>query len=204
MKQIMQLTLAVAVALMIGGAARAIELPTAKGALALANEQVDASVKDMVIVIRGLRADTNLRPRIWEITLYDTNRLNDGTVVKVKDGAVISTGSSLRMFDDGRGKNFSRNFSGYWPEEVINVGRWSMDSDQLIETVRSHPRLLNYTVTEVSMVLRKLSDGNVPPAWRIRIRARPNDDPARERWVGYLTYNAESGELLRDELTVGN
>ncbi len=53
------------------------------------------------------------------------------------------------------------------------------------------------------MVLRKPSDGNVPPSWRLRLRARPSDNPSRERWIGYLQYNAETGELLADELTVG-
>ena len=37
--------------------------------------------------------------------------------------------------------------------------------------------------------------------WRVRVHARPKDDPTRERWVGYLQFNADTGELLRDELT---
>ncbi len=182
----------------------AADVPAAKQALALANEKVDAEVQDRVIRLIGKMSDSNLRPRLWEITLYDTTRLNDGVQVRVKDGAVASVSSSVRMFDDGRWKNFSRNFSGYWPGEVIDVGRWAVDSDQVVNTARTHPKLAGYELTEVSLVLRKLSDGDVPPHWRIRLRARPADNPTRERWVGYLQYNAETGELLKEELTIGN
>ena len=180
----------------------AAELPSAKQALALANEQVDADVKDQVVVMVGVNSDSDLRPRVWEIVLYDPNRINDGVKLTVKDGAVTAISSSLRMFDDGRWKSFSRNFSGYWPEEIINVGRWAKDSDAIIEAVKSHASLAEYAVTELQFNLRKLSDGDVPPAWRVRVRARPKDNAFREHWVGYLQFNADTGELLRDELTV--
>ena len=51
-------------------------------------------------------------------------------------------------------------------------------------------------------LLRKPSDGDVAPTWRVKVLARAKAEGAVSKWVGSLTYNGETGELLRDDLTV--
>ena len=184
--------------------ARAIDLPTAKGALALANAKVDTNAQNQVIVIEGNRSDSDLRPRQWDITMFDTNRVNNGLLVRVKDGAVVSQSGSVRMFDDAHWNHFDRNLSGYSTKEIVNLKRWKLDSDQILRVAQTHPKLAGLQVMEVVLTLRKASDGDVPPVWRIKVRARPQNNPRREGWIGYLEYNAENGELLGDELYTGS
>jgi hypothetical protein len=185
-----------------GALAEAVQVPTAKNALAIANGSVDEGVKDQVISFEGTSSDSTLQPRQWDVVLYDPARSNGGTIVRVKDGAVMSVGASVRMFDDARWKKFGRNFTGYDLSEIINMGRWTIDSDKLIASVIAIPKLANIQVTEVKLMLRKLSDGDVPPIWTITLRARPKHNPSRERWIGNLQVNAESGEVITDNLNV--
>jgi hypothetical protein len=182
--------------------AQNVQVPSAKNALAIANGPVDDAVKDQVMSVEGTSSDSNLQPRQWDFVLYDPNRANGGTIVRVKDGAVKSVGSSVRMFDDGRWKKFGRNFTGYDPSEIISMGRWTIDSDKLISSVVGLPKLADVQVTAVRMSLRKLSDGDVPPVWTIQLRARPKHNPSLERWVGSLQVNAESGEVISDNLNL--
>jgi hypothetical protein len=153
-------------------------------------------------LIEGTDSDSNLVPRLWDITLFDTNRVNYGLIVRVKDGAVVSKSGSLRLFDDAHWSHFGRNFSGFYREEIINPKRWKLDSDQIVRAVQAHPKLAGLQVTQVVLTLRKVNDGDVPPVWRIKVRARPQQNPKRESWAGFLEYNAETGELLADELRV--
>jgi hypothetical protein len=182
--------------------ALAVTVPTAKQALEVANLQIATNAQNQVIMMEGTRSDSSLSPRQWDITFFDTNRVNDGLMVRVKDGAVVNKSGSLRMFDDPRWSRFGRNFAGYYPDEVIKLKRWKLDSDQIVRTAQAHPKLTSLQVTDVVLLLRKSSDGDVPPVWRIKVRARPPQKPSRESWVGYLEYNAETGELLVDELRV--
>jgi hypothetical protein len=154
------------------------------------------------MIMEGSVSDSNLQPRQWDVLLYDPKRTNGGTVVRVKDGAVKSVGASVRMFDDARWKHFGRNFSGYNTGEIISMSRWGIDSDKLISSVVALPKLADVQVTEVRLTLRKLSDGDVPPVWTIKLRARPKHNPSRERWIGSLQVNAESGEVIADNLNV--
>ncbi len=182
--------------------AAAVEQVTAKQALNLANQQVPDYAQNQVLSIEGYNTDSALRPRVWDITLYDHKRFNGGLVVRVKDGAVVSKTGAVRLFDDARWTRFGRNFSGYDPAEIVRLARWALDSDQVVAKVVALPRLSDYEVTALTFVLRKPSDGNVPPVWRIKVRARLKTKASSEGWVGYLQYNAESGELIKDELSV--
>jgi hypothetical protein len=179
-----------------------ITVPTAKNVLGIANNPVDDDVKDQVMIMEGSISDSNLQPRQWDVVMYDPKRTNGGTIVRVKDGAVKSVGASVRMIDDGRWKHFGRNFSGYNTGEIISMSRWGIDSDKLISSVVALPKLAEVQVTEVRLTLRKLSDGDVPPVWTINLRARPKHNPSRERWIGSLQVNAESGEVIADNLNV--
>lgn len=176
--------------------------PTAKQAVALANAKVDAAIRDHVILLEGKDSDSSLRPRVWEVTYYDHQRWQGGTVVRVKDGAAVSVGPSVRLFDDARVKRFGRNFTGYDKEEIMDVGRWVMDSDKVVAAALAHPRLAGLQVTAVMLRLAKPSDGAVPPQWRVSLRARAAANPTRERWVGHLYYNAETAELVAELLNV--
>ncbi len=203
----MKMRMMIMVALMAGAMAGmaqadAIKVSTAKQALALANGSVDDQVRDQLLVMEGTRSDTSLQPRQWDITLFDTGRANGGTMVRVRDGAVMSVGASIRMFDDARWKKFGRNFTGYEESEVINMGRWGVDSDRLIAIIRDLPKMSNVQITEVRMTLRKLSDGDVPPIWTAQLRARPKHNPSRERWIGRLQVDAETGVVLVDNVNV--
>ena len=203
MKSIRKVVGSVALAVLaFSMSAMALNSPTAKAAVGLANAKLDPIVQDQVLMMEGFDSDSNLRPRIWDITYYDAKRIQGGTMVRVKDGAVVSITGSFRLFDDARWSRFGRNFSGYDLAEIISVGRWMLDSDQVLATALSQTKLAGLQVTKVVMTLRKPSDGDVAPAWLIEFRARPVNNPRRERWIGYLQYDAETGKLLRDELRV--
>ncbi len=185
------------------GVGTRVELPSAKQALQMANDVLDAPTQGQVILIEGSHSDSDLRPRIWDLTFFDRRRLNDGTVVRIKDGAVVSVASSVRIIDDTRWRKFGRNFSGYKGTETINLQRLVFDSDQIIASVTGLPKLHGYQITEIFITIRKLSDGDVPPIWRIRVRARPRAAPWKEHWIGYLQFNGETGDLISDELRLG-
>lgn len=177
-------------------------VPTAKQAVELANQKIDASARNHILIIEGDHSDSDMRPRQWDITFYDTAKKHGGVLVRVKDGAVVSTSRSVRLFDDARMSRFERNFSGYDNSEVMNASRWRMDSDEVITKALRHPSLKQVQATEVRLTLRKLSDGDVPPVWHVKVRARQLDKPKRDRWVGYEEFNADYGELLVDQLRV--
>jgi hypothetical protein len=177
-------------------------LPTAKQAVQAANLKLDPGARNQVVIIEGRNSDTDLRLRQWDMTFFDTNKLGGGAIVRVKDGAVVGKSTSVRMFDDARWNRFGRNFTGYEDSEIINPSRWRIDSDEAIKSALGNSKLTGWQVTQAIVTLRKLSDGDVPPVWRIKLRARPVSNPRRERWVGYLQFNGETGELLRDELRI--
>jgi hypothetical protein len=178
----------------------AIDLPTAKQAVALANAKVNLNTRDLVISIDGTDSDSDLRPRQWDITFYDDKRMQGGTLVRVKDGAAVSKSASVRLFDDARWSRFGRNFTGYDASEIINVGRWSLDSDKTLSSALAQPELEGLQVTSIKLLLRKPSDGDVAPVWWIHLRARSIKNPKYECWIGYLQFDAETGKLLADEL----
>lgn len=184
------------------GAVNAVEQVTAKQAVTLANQQVDEHVHNQVLLVEGRQSDSQLRPRVWDVTLYDHKRANGAAVLRVKDGAVTSLTGSVRLFDDARWSRFGRNFTGFHVDEIMQWSRWSMDSDQAIAKAVADPRLSAYEVTGVVLQLRKLSDGNVPPVWRVKVRARPKANAAGERWVGYIQFDAETGSVIKNELRV--
>lgn len=194
--------LAVAGLLAMSLGAGAVEVLTAKQALAKANARVEKEVRDQLIVVQGEQSDTLLRPRVWDITLFDPSRTHRAAVVRVKDGEAVSVVSGLRLFGDARWSRFGRNFSGYEAGEIIDPSRWALDSDKVIALAVRCPKLDGLEVTAVRLSLGKASDGNVPPLWEIALCARLKSDPRRERWIGYLRYNAETGDLLADELRV--
>ncbi len=195
------LALIVVVAGMLAVAAEAVEVLTARQALARAQTVVGPTVQNQLVAVAGLDSDPQLRLRVWDFTFYDARRSQRGVVVRVKDAALIGTrGASLRLFEDAKWRHFGRNFSGFEPTEVLNLSHWVFDSDQIIANVVSHPKLAGMEVTAVRMWLRKPSDGDVPPQWRIEVRARLRSDPRQEKWIGYLQYSAQTGQLLVDEL----
>lgn len=175
---------------------------TARQAMNLANQRVTDAAQNNLIWIEGTHSDVNLRPRIWEVTFYDPARLNAGTMVRIQDDQVLKVGGAVRLFDDARWTRFGRNFTGYHVNEIISLKRWNVDSDAIVQKASSHPRLSGYEVVGVRLLLRKPSDGDVAPNWRVTIRARARDRDSGARWIGSLTYNAETGELLRDDLAV--
>ncbi len=178
------------------------EALSARRAFELANQRVTDAAQNNLLWMEGTMSDSSLRPRHWEITFYDPERLNAGTMVRIQDGAVVKIGGAVRLFDDARWKRFGRNFTGYSLEELVDLNRWRLDSDAITARAVAHPRLADYQVTGVRLLLRKPSDGDVAPTWRVRVLARPKGESSRDRWVGQLTYSADSGELLRDELNV--
>ncbi len=196
-----KIVLMLAVLVATAGVTRAEPL-SARRALELANQRVTDGAQNNLLWMEGTMSDSSLRPRHWEVTFYDPERLNAGTMVRIQDSAVVKIGGAVRLFDDARWKRFGRNFSGYSLDELVDLNRWRHDSDAITARVVAHPRLADYTVTGVRMLLRKPSDGDVAPIWRVRVLARPKGEGARDRWVGQLTYNADSGELLRDDLSV--
>jgi hypothetical protein len=181
-------------------AGAAVEVVTAKQALAKANASVEGPVRDLLIMLKGYESDTLLRPRVWDITLYDPTRPNNAAVVRVKDSAAVNVASGIRLLDGALWKNFSRNFSGYAAAEVIDLRRWAQDSDRVIARTVSHPKLAGVEVTAVRLLLRKPSDGDVPPLWQIEVSARLINEPRQDKWIGYLQISADSGELITDEL----
>jgi hypothetical protein len=182
------------------GAAFAGGIPAAKACVKIAQHQVEPAARANLVLIEGRDSDSNLQPRRWDITFYDPHRLNGGVVVRVKDAAVTSVSTSIRMLDDGSWSRFERNFTGYKAEEVIPSARWKLDSDQAIAKVVGLSRLANIQVTETRVSLRKLSDGDVPPVWRVSVRGRHRNNPSNERWLGSVQINAETGETLADDL----
>jgi len=181
----------------------AVEVLTAKQALARAQAVVGPAIAPQLISVEGMDSDPQLRMRVWDFTFYEPQRGQRGVVVRVKDAALIGTrGANLRLFEDARWRHFGRNFSGFEPTEVLNLNHWVLDSDRIVANVLSHSRLTGLEVTAVRLWLRKPSDGDVPPQWRVEVRARPRSDPRQEKWIGFLQFSAETGQLLVDELRV--
>ena len=181
-------------------AAQAADVPTAKKALELANAKFQSGSQNQVIRMEGAETDSDLRPRQWDVTFYDSNRANNGTVIRVKDGVVISIGGAMRIVDDARWSRFFRNFSGYDAAEVFNLARWKLDSTDALAKVAALPGMNNVQITDAKMVLKKLSDGDVPPIWQVRVKARSRSKPSLEAWVGGAELSAETGEILKNEI----
>jgi len=181
----------------------ATDLPTARQAVDIANKRMSPQAQNQVLRIEGRHSDPELRIRQWDVTFYDNTRVNNGLTVRVEDGQVTGESSPLRMFEDGTWGHFDRNFTGFSNKEVINLSRWKIDSDTALTKVLKLPKISEVQVTDVRMVLRKLSDGDVPPVWRIHLRARSKTDPSHETGIGYADLNAESGEILSNETRAG-
>ncbi len=180
-----------------------VTVPTAREAVGFANAKFPSGAQNQVLRIEGTHSDSDMRPREWSVTVYDTSRVNNAATIRVKDGVLTSVGTPLRLFEDARWSNFDRNFTGYESGEVINTDRWKLDSPAALSKAMADPALANVQVTEVRMTLRKLSNGDVPALWRVYLRARSRANPGRESWVGYVDLSAETGEIVRNELRVG-
>ena len=134
-----KLGLMMAVVLGLMAVAAQAEPVTARKALELANQKLPDAAQNNLIWIEGTLSDTSLRPRQWEITFYDPERLNAGTMVRMQDNSVKKIGGAVRMFDDARWSRFGRNFSGYNLNEIISLARWRFDSDAITAKIgRAH------------------------------------------------------------------
>ena len=114
-------------------------VPTAMKAAELADNEVKTGGQFRVVRLEGEDTDSDLRPRQWDITVYDTIRGNHATTVRVKDGVVVSTAGAVRMLDDTRWSQFGRNFTGYDPSEIILFNRWNLDSSDALNKVPALP-----------------------------------------------------------------
>jgi hypothetical protein len=196
--------LGIALALILStGLAHAGTMPTAKQAVDVAKKRMAPASQDLVLRVEGVRSDAEQRPREWRVTFYDDSRVNNALTVKVEDGQDTKAETVLRMFEDGTWRHFDRNFTGFSRNEAINLSRWKIDSDEAVSKALKQPRISEVQITEVRLVLRKLSDGDVPPVWRVHLRARSKSNPSRETAIGYIDLSAESGEVLRNETRVG-
>jgi hypothetical protein len=196
--------LGIALALILStGLAHAGSMPTAKQAVDVAKKRMAPASQDLVLRVEGVRSDAEQRPREWRVTFYDDSRVNNALTVKVEDGQDTKAETVLRMFEDGTWRHFDRNFTGFSRNEAINLSRWKIDSDEAVSKALKQPRISEVQITEVRLVLRKLSDGDVPPVWRVHLRARSKSNPSRETAIGYIDLSAESGEVLRNETRVG-
>lgn len=183
--------------------AYASNLPSAKRAIELANTQITTGADNKVIRLEGKDADSDLKPRQWDVTVYDPTRANKASSIRIKDGVVVSIAPAVRMFDDARWGHFGRNFTGYDIGEVISMNRLKLDSADAVAKVAALPGLKDVVqLTAVEMTLKKLSDGDVPPVWRIKIKGRLKSAPARELWIGQVQLSAETGEVLKNETNV--
>ena len=187
---------------MFSSVALSADLPTARQAVSIAKKRMSPVSQDQVLRIEGRRSDPELRIRQWDITFYDDTRVNNAIAVRVDDGQDTETQVRLRMFENASWDHFDRNFTGFSRKEVIDPARWKIDSDDAMSKVLKQPGLSEVQVTEVRMTLCKLSDGEVPPVWRVYLRARSKTNPSREAAIGYVELSAESGEVLRNETRV--
>ena len=178
-------------------------LPGAKQAVEIAKRRMSPASQDRVLRIEGRRSDADLRCRQWDIAFFDESRVNNALGIRVEDGQDTSSKVQLRMFEDGTWDHFDRNFTGFSAKEVISLSRWKIDSDDAVARVLKLPRLNEVHVTEVRLILAKLSDGDVPPVWRVHLRARSRTNPGHETSIGYVDLSAETGEVLRNETRVG-
>ena len=185
------------------GTAFAGSLPTARQAMEIANKRLVPHDQNQVVRIEGRHSDSDLHIREWNITFYDDTRVNKALTVRVRDGQDTDADVPLRLFEDARWEHFDRNFSGYARGEIIALQHWKLDSDEALNKMLKDPKLGNVQVTEVRMALRKLSDGDVPPVWRVWLRGRSRTDPKHESWIGHIDLSAESGEVLANELRPG-
>ncbi|MCG3150289.1 MAG: hypothetical protein PCFJNLEI_03772 [Verrucomicrobiae bacterium] len=183
-------------------AAQAGNVPSAKKALEVATTSESSVASNRLIRLEGTGSDSDMRPRQWDLTFFDSKRKNKGTVVRVKDGAAVSVAGAVRVMDDARVDAGLRNFTGYSPAEVINLARWKLDSNEALAKVSGLAGLEKVQLTDVKMELQKLSDGDVAPVWRVRVKARLRDKPGNENWIGGVELSAETGEILRNDLNV--
>ena len=175
-------------------------LPTAKKAADLANAEAKTGNVYRVLRVDGENADSDLRLRQWDITVYSSDRGNKALLIRIKDGIVVSTTSAVRLFDDARWSSFGRNFTGYNVAEIIQTGRWKLDSPDVLTRVAALPDLEKLQITDAKMSLRKLSDGDVPAIWRVKVKARSKAQPGREAWIGAVDLSAETGEVIKNDL----
>ena len=182
--------------------AQVVSQPTAKKAGEMANAQVNKGGDNRVIRLEGENSDSDLRPRQWDVIVYDPTRTNHGTAVRIKDGVAISLAPSVRMFDDASWGHFGRNFTGYDIGEVINLKRWKLDSTDAVAKVTAMPGVTAVQITAVKLTLSKLSDGDVAPVWQVKIKGRLRADPRRELWIGSVELSAETGEILKNNINI--
>jgi len=175
-------------------------VPTAKKAADLANTEAKTGGPYRVLRVDGENADSDLRLRQWDITVYSGDRANKAMLIRIKDGIVVSTTSAVRLFDDARWSNFGRNFSGYSVAEIIQTSRWKLDSPDVLARVAALQGLEKLQLTDAKMSLRKLSDGDVPAIWRVKVKARSKTQPGREGWIGAVDLSAETGEVIKNDL----
>lgn len=178
----------------------AANVPTAKKIAELANAEIKTGGQFRVLRLEGEETDSDLHPRQWDITVYDAQRGNHATTIRFKDGMAVSMTGAVRVFDDARWTQFGRNFTGYDPSEIISVTRWKLDSPDVLNRVAALPGMEKLQITDAKMALRKLSDGDVPPIWRVKVKARSKLQPGREGWIGVVELSAETGEVIQNSL----
>ena len=178
----------------------AANVPTAKKIADLADAEIKTGGQFRIIRIEGEDADSDLSPRQWDVTVYDPVRGNHATTIRFKDSMAVSMTGAVRVFDDARWTQFGRNFTGYDPSEIIQLVRWKLDSPDVLARIAMLPGMDKVQITDVKMILRKLSDGEVPPVWSVNVKVRSKLKPGREGWIGVVELSAETGEVIQNTL----
>ena len=178
----------------------AANVPTAKKIADIADTEAKTGGQFRVIRLEGEDADSDLSPRQWDVTVYDIVRGNHATTIRFKDGLAVSTTGAVRVFDDAHWTQFGRNFTGYDPAEIIQLARWKLDSTDVLARIATLPGMDKVQITDVKMALRKLSDGDVPPVWHVKVKVRSKLKPGREGWIGVVELSAETGEVIQTTL----
>jgi hypothetical protein len=167
--------------------------PTALELIKEANHYVGDEVKDKVVQIRSEKSVGTLTPNIWYVVFYDPDARMKATEVKFGAGRKLDVQRPFRLLERMK------------PEQIFDLSKLKVDSDDAIKTAVAEPLLKNLSIKATQLWLEpKLeSDQNVTGAvWRVRLWAAKLRHPNDMADIGEVFVSAETGKVVHTDLHI--
>ncbi|MEM9400218.1 MAG: hypothetical protein AAF984_08405 [Verrucomicrobiota bacterium] len=162
---------------------------TALDAYKLAREQVNKLARESLVQIDGKPHSPSILPNEWIILFYDPYADQNGTMVRI-------AGKTIVEIRDGFMQMGKFRMASYKQEEILDVSKLKVDSDDVLKILRKSPLLTDVKISSLGLWLKKDGKGPLAPSlWYVTLYGL--NHKADEIEFGEAEISAYSGKIVR-------
>lgn len=163
--------------------------PTALELAKLGNQYIGEHCRDKIVQIRAEKSVGGLYPSVWHVVYFDHTAPLKAVQVKFGGGKMMNVDRPLRLLEPIFGQ-----------DQPLLRARVRIDSDKAIKIALKEPVLANVKVTATAPRLERGGDGM--PAWKVRLWAARQSQPAQDVELGEVILSAESGKVQQSKIEI--